>query len=349
MIWMSWRQFRSQAMAAAAALVLIATCLVFLGTDIRDTYDGYLARCQSSGDCADAMSQFLNEYRDLLLYLDAAFILVPGLLGMFWGAPLVARELETGTHRLVWNQSMPRRRWLTAKLLFVGLAGMTVAGLVSFLLTWAATPLDHVAGDRFTTIVFGARDVVPVAYALFAVVLGSVIGMLIRRTLPAMALALLIFIAIQIAMPNLVRPYLVSPITTSKPMTTEAINELHNLGGIMNRPTIGGLSVPDSWVTGTSELLTANGRPLDINQFNACIGIGSPATSTPPGSPQGEGTGRFGAAAQCLGALDLHVTASYQPNHRYWLFQWLESTIYVALTALLAAVGLWRVQRRLTW
>jgi hypothetical protein len=347
MIWMSWRQFRTQAMVAAAALVLISACLVILGTDIRDTYDGYLTWCQSGGDCAAAMSQFQGEYRNPLLFLDAAFILLPGLLGMFWGAPLVARELETGTHRLVWNQSVPRRRWLTAKLLFVGLAGMAAAGLVSLLLTWAASPLDHVAGDRFTTIVFGARDVVPVAYAAFAVVLGTVIGMLVRRTLPAMALALLIFIAIQIAVPNLVRPRLMPPITTSEPMTTEAINELRSLGGIMDRPTVGGLSIPDAWVTDTSELLTADGRPLDIDQFDACIGTGSPSTSTPPGNPQAADTGRFGAAARCLGDLDLHVTASYQPNHRYWPFQWLESAIYLALAALLAALGLWRIQRRL--
>src|ERR1043165_7519429 len=143
MIWLSWRQFRTQAMVAAVALAVIAISLVMLGMGIRDTYDGYLSRCQSGGDCADAMSQFTSKYTNLLLFLDAAVILVPGLLGMFWGAPLVARELETGTHRLVWNQSVPRRRWLAVKLLFVGLAGMAAAGLVSLLLTWAAGPVDR--------------------------------------------------------------------------------------------------------------------------------------------------------------------------------------------------------------
>ncbi|RSM80956.1 transmembrane transport protein [Kibdelosporangium aridum] len=339
MIWMSWRQFRAQALVAAAGLVVIAAGLVVLGMDIRDTYDTYLARCQ--GDCADAMSQFTNEYRNLLLFLDAGFILVPGLLGMFWGAPLVARELETGTHRLVWNQSVPRRRWLAVKLLFAGLAGMTATGLVSLLLTWAAGPVDQVANDRFETLVFSARHVAPVAYAAFAVVLGTVIGLLIRRTLPAMALTLLVFIAVQIAMPNLVRPYLMPPITTSKPMTSEAINELRSLGGLSDRPTIGGLTIPDAWVTDTSELLTADGQPLDADKFNKCIG---PDASDD--SPR-EGGGRFGAAAQCLGDLDLHVTASYQPNHRYWLFQWLESAIYLTLSTLLAVLGRWRIQHRL--
>lgn len=119
---------------------------------------------------------------------------------------------------------------------------MTGTGLVSLLLTWAADPVDQVANDRFETPVFSARHVAPVAYAAFAVVLGTVIGLLIRRTLPAMALTLLVFIAVRIAMPNLVRPYLMPPITTSKPMTSEAINELRNLGGLSDRPTIGGLT-----------------------------------------------------------------------------------------------------------
>jgi hypothetical protein len=152
-----------------------------------------------------------------------------------------------------------------------------------------------------------------------------------------------VFIALQLAVPNLVRPSLKPPVTTSKSMTAEAINELRSLGGLTDRPTVGGLTVPDAWVTETSELLTSNGQPLDVNQFNACIGTGPPSAS-----PEKESTGRFGAAAQCLGDLDLHVTASYQPNHRYWPFQWLESAIYLALTALLAALGAWRVQRRLT-
>ncbi|WP_240687241.1 ABC transporter permease subunit [Amycolatopsis suaedae] len=337
---MSWRQFRAQALVAAAGLVVIAAGLVVLGMDIRDTYDSYLARCQ--GDCADAMRQFTNEYRNLLLFLDAGFILVPGLLGMFWGAPLVARELESGTHRLVWNQSVPRRRWLVVKLLFAGLAAMAAAGVVSLLLTWAAGPADQMANDRFEAIVFSARHVAPVAYAAFAVVLGAVIGLLIRRTLPAMALTLLVFIAIQVAVPNLVRPYLMPPITISTPMTSEAINELRNLGGLTDRPTIGGLTIPDAWVTDTSELLTADGRPLDVAQFNKCIEPGGSHDS------RREGGGTFGAAAQCLGDLDLHVTASYQPNHRYWPFQWLESAIYLTLSALLAVLGRWRIQRRIT-
>ena len=49
-------------------------------------------------------------------------LVVPALIGMFWGAPLIAHELETGTFRLAWTQSVSRRRWLLVKMGLVGLA-----------------------------------------------------------------------------------------------------------------------------------------------------------------------------------------------------------------------------------
>jgi ABC-type transport system involved in multi-copper enzyme maturation permease subunit len=284
------------------------------------------------------MTQFQGEYTTLLLILDGLFILVPLIIGVFWGAPLIAREHEAGTHRLVWNQSVTRRRWLTVKLLFVGLASMIVAGVTSLLLTWAASPVDQVADDRFGTIVFGARNIAPIAYAALAFGLGTVIGMLVRHTVPAMALTILAFVIIQFVMPNMVRPHLMAPVSISKPMTADAINQARGLGTLGNGAVVRGLSIPNAWISNTSELLTANGRPLDAGTFNDCL-MNPPKTGA---------TGTFGDAAQCLGALNLHITMSYQPNDRYWPFQWIESAIYLALSILLAAFGLWRVQRRLS-
>jgi hypothetical protein len=336
MIWMSWRQFRAQALVGVAALAALAAYLVFTGLDIREAYDTYQAQCRRVGNCAEAMNDFAFDYRGTLLALAAVLAVVPALIGMFWGAPLIAREFEAGTHRLVWNQSVTRRRWLATKLLFVGLAGMIVTALASLLLTWAASPVDEVADDRFSTIVFGARNIAPIAYAALAFVLGTVIGMLVRRTVPAMALTILAFTVVQFAMPNAVRPQLMEPVDITKPMTADAINELQGLGGLTGGASVRGLTVPDAWVTDTSELLTADGRPLDGNTFDECV-FDAPSVGA---------TGTFGDTAVCLENLDLHVEASYHPNDRYWPFQWIESAIYLALSALLAAFGLWRIQRR---
>ncbi|GIG87583.1 ABC transporter permease subunit [Plantactinospora endophytica] len=338
MIWLSWRQFRTQALVGVGALAVLAAYLLHLGLRIRDSRAGYLARCQPQGDCAQAMAQFVGEYQNTLLILAGLLGLVPGILGMFWGAPLVARELEAGTHRLVWNQSVSRRRWLATRLLFVALAAAAVAGLASLLLTWAASPVDTAADDRFSTVVFGARNITPIGYALFAVTLGTVLGLVVRRTLPAMALTVLAFTVVQFGMPNLIRPHLMPPATVTRPMTADAINQVRGLGSITGAAVVRGVTVPDAWVTYTSELRTSDGRALDAGRFDDCL-MSPPKTGA---------TGTFGDTARCLGDLDLHVDLAYQPEHRYWPFQWLESAIYLGLSVLLGGFGLWRIRRRVT-
>ncbi len=338
MIWLSWRQFRVQALVALLALALAAAYLVYLGLDIRDAHDAYQARCRSEGECAEAAAQFRSAYGNTLLFLAAGFTLVPAVIGAFWGAPLIARELEAGTHRLVWNQSVTRGRWLLTRLLVVGLAAMAVSGAVSALLTWAAGPYDRVIKDRFSAIVFGARDIVPVGYAALAVVLGTVVGLLLRRTLPAMAFTLVATLGLLILVPNVVRPHLMSPETATLPMTTQAINEARNLGSITGGATIGGLGVPDApgaWVSHTSPLRTADGASLSESEFTRCL-------DNPPETGAG---GTFGDTAVCLGELDLHVDVSYHPEDRYWPFQWMETALYLMAGALLTAGALWRVRR----
>ncbi|MFI1994392.1 ABC transporter permease subunit [Actinoplanes sp. NPDC020271] len=310
MIWLSWRQFRAQALVASITLILLAGCLVVLGQQIRD------------GDYSGP--ELREHFQGRVYLLDAVLLLAPALIGLFWGAPLVSREFEGGTHRLVWNQSVTRRRWLTVKLLLTGLAAVVAGALVSALLTWAASPLDRFTGDRFSTIFFGTRNLAPVAYGVFALVLGVVAGLLIRRTVPAMALTLLVFVVTQALTPNVVRPHLMTPEHMSAPITAEVVRNLSFLG---QQPEISGLKVPGAWVISTSKLRTADGGVVPGDAYGRCV------------------AGSFEKAADCLGALDLHVDVDYQPVSRYWAFQWLESAIYLGLTLLLAAVGLWRIRR----
>jgi hypothetical protein len=338
MIWLNWRLFRVHALVAAVALALITAYLLHLGGEIRGAYDSYRALCARPGDCAAAGSQFRSAYQSTLLFLAAGLALIPVAIGVFWGAPLISRELEAGTYRLVWNQSVTRRRWFLARLGFVGLAGMVVTGLAGALLTWAAAPYDRVTGERFGAIVFGARDVVPIGYAALAVTLGALVGLLVRRPLPAMAITAIAFLALQFAVPNLVRPHLMPPRETSLRMTARAVNSAENLGSITGRPVIGGLRLPgapDAWISDTSPLRTANGRDLGTAAFNHCL----------DSAPKTGARGTFGDTAVCLARLDLHVDVQYQPADRYWPFQWEETALYVVLSALLAALGLAVIQR----
>jgi hypothetical protein len=238
----------------------------------------------------------------------------------------------------VWNQSVPRYRWLAVKLTVLGLASTAVAGTLGVLLTWAAAPADQVAGERFTAILFGARGIAPIGYAAFGVTFGAVTGLLVRRTLPTMAMVFLTVIAVQFAVPNLVRPHYMPAERATIPMSADSINQARSLGSITGGPVVGGLEVPNAWVTDTSELLTRNGRPLSEAAFNECFN----------NAPKTGATGTFGDTAVCLGRLDLHVNLAYQPNRRFWPFQWIELALYLGISALLAAVGLWRIQRRVS-
>ncbi|WP_131739974.1 ABC transporter permease subunit [Actinomadura roseirufa] len=340
MIWLTWRQFRVQALVTAVAVGLFAAYMLYLGEDVRHAYSSARGHCGSGGDCAPALADFQARYRDTMLFLAAGLALGIALLGTFWGAPLVARELETGTHRLVWNQSVTRRRWLGVKLLSVGLAAVAAAGVAGALLTWAAHPVDEASANRFDTILFGARNIAPAAYALFAVTLGTVVGLVVRRAVPAIAVTMAAFIAVQFLVPTMVRPHLVPPKTTTMAMPADAVNRVRSLGSIGGGAVVGGVTLPDepgAWISGTSALLTADGRPLGEGRFNACL-------NSPPKTGAG---GRFGDTAVCLGELDLHIEITYQPGDRYWTFQCLEAGFYLLLSGLLAAFGLWRVRHRL--
>ena len=144
------------------------------------------------GGCVNPVATDDGKLQTLAL---ALVLIVPVVIGMFWGAPLVARELETGTFRLAWTQSVTRLRWLLVKLGLVGLASAVVGGLLSLMVSWWFSPIDKVSANRFSPAAFGMHGFVPAGYALFAFVLGATVGVLFRRTLPAMAVTLVGFIA----------------------------------------------------------------------------------------------------------------------------------------------------------
>jgi ABC-type transport system involved in multi-copper enzyme maturation permease subunit len=107
---LAWRQFRGQAAVAAGALAAVA--IVSAASSVHSRYD--------SG---------------LRTWLGVLVVVTPGVLGLFWGAPLVAGELEAGTFRLAWTQSVTRTRWLAARAGLAVLAGMAVAGVLSVIVT----------------------------------------------------------------------------------------------------------------------------------------------------------------------------------------------------------------------
>src|SRR4029077_4207566 len=122
MIRLTWLQFRIQAVTAVAALAVFAVLLAATGPHLASLYaaDG-LDSCHGGSSCANLATYFTaslarSPYGVLFLLSTGIILLAPAVIGLFWGAPLIARELETGTAALAWNQSVTRTRWLAVKL-----------------------------------------------------------------------------------------------------------------------------------------------------------------------------------------------------------------------------------------
>ena len=148
MIWLTWRQFRVQALALLIPLVALAVALIGTEPGLAHLYSANgLNRCAVPGDCGQRTTAFLTAVQSSKYPLGyfvggTVLYLFPAVIGAFWGAPLISRELEAGTFRLVWNQSVTRTRWTLVKLALVGLTAMAIAGLASVLVSWWAAPVD---------------------------------------------------------------------------------------------------------------------------------------------------------------------------------------------------------------
>jgi hypothetical protein len=345
MIWLTWRQFRAGAVMMAAALAVLAAILAATGPGVADDYSAGIAACAAQGSCLDFVEGFLQDHLLSHLAVTGIVLVLPALVGIFWGAPLIARELEAGTHRLVWNQSISRSRWLAVKLGLTGLAAMTAAGLGSLAVTWWASPIDKTAIQfpRMAPLLFASRGIAPIGYAAFAFALGVTVGMLVRRILPAMAITLAIFVVAQIAMPLLVRPHLLAP-TRSSVAITET-----NIDGFSWGPD--GLEVwSDAGPTGgwvlSSHTVDPSGHAIDHISIPSPSGAcAAPAITDPQDKgPAGE------RITQCLAQLErlgYRQEATYHAANRFWPFQWIETSIYLALASALAGYCFWRLRRPL--
>ena len=329
MIWLVLRQFRAQTLVAAGALGVLALYLVYLGSEIRAFYDTRIANCAAQA-CTIARMDFRANFDDAVSLMVVLLIAVPGLVGVFWGAPLVAQELEQRTDRLVWNQSVTRARWLAVKLTVIGLSSAAVAGLFSLLLTWSASRYDEVIGERFAVLSFDSRNIVPIGYALFAFVLGTVVGMVVRRTLPAMAITLVAFAALQLLIPTVVRQNLMPPVTETVAVNTSVLNS--GIGIHLNEDNtfdIQGYTGGGDWsLDFSSPLLKADGSPYTGEDGRPCLLGGPEASNT------------------CIAAQNLHFAYTHHPASRYWAFQWIELSMFLGLSLLVTVFGFYWLRRR---
>jgi len=348
MIWLTWRQFRGSAAMMTALLLVLAVALALTGPGLASDYSAGIAACTQDNTCDRFYDHFFGGHEIPFMALTLVVLLLPVLAGLFWGAPLITRELEAGTHLMVWNQSITRGRWLAVKLGLMGLTAVAVAGLCGLMVTWWSDPLDKSAAENLALmapLVFGARGVAPMGYAAFTFVLGVTVGMLARRTLPAMALTLAVFAAFQLAMPLLVRPHLMPPITSTFELGKANLEHLaipRDGGGparIMLRSAVPGQT--GAWVL-SSTLVDRAGRTISDGNGEADLGVSTTSGPCAPSASVG------GTCMVEINRLGYRQQATYQPLERFWPFQWIETGIYALLTLGLSWFCFWWIRRRLS-
>jgi hypothetical protein len=219
---------------------------------------------------------------------------------------------------------------------------MAVAGVLSLMVTWWSSPLDRVRLTPFTS--FDQRGLVPVGYAAFAFVLGVTAGVLIRRTLPAMATALGGFAAARLVVAHWGRPYLVSPLQITIPDTTIAATGSSSASGAPD---------PRDWVISDQ---TINAKGHVIGQFGSVGPSGNTTVSLGAHGIAIQGAGSCPSlhsqtprnVQRCVGQLRVREVLTYQPIGHYWALQWIELAIFLGAAVALSGLCLWWVRRRLT-
>ena len=220
MTWVTWLQYRYQGAIAAALFAVLAVVLLITGPPAAQVWHSALAGCAKSGSCA-SLNGTLSLGNPAFTTLILATSAVPLLPGLFWGAPAVASELETGTNQFAWTQSITRRHWLAVKAGWLLLGAAVPAGAVSALVTWWSGPDNALTAGAFCATRFDITYIVPVGYAIFAMALGICAGTLLRRTLPALAVTLAGFAALRV-LTTWLRPHYMTPVTAYYKVTAAA-------------------------------------------------------------------------------------------------------------------------------
>lgn len=359
MIRFTLMQSRVSLLGGAIALGVVAVVLATTGPHLAHVYDAFESSCKVARDCSTALNPVLSSDKALQSALPFIVAVVPVLVGLFFGAPLIARELETGAFRLAWTQSVTRKRWLAVKLGLVGIAAVAIGGLLTWIANWWASPLDALNQNRFGVVSFSLHGIAPIGYAAFAFALGAAAGVLLRRTVPAMAITLAGFAAARVAVTYWVRPNLASPARESLPLSVGSGPGFLYGGsqGTMNFnayvqsgvpiPGVGQVvltapqvNIPNGWVYSTTVVDKAGHAPTSHYLLRACPALERLS------KPQTSSASQLQACLTRL-ASAFHTVVAYQPPSRFWPFQWAEMGIFLAAALTLCGLTYWWLQNRL--
>jgi hypothetical protein len=297
--WISWRQYRHSAAGTGVFLGVLALYLLIMGLEIRSAYAAATA-CSATAPraCTAVLNLFNNDYHSAAEVTAAVLNGVPVLAGVFAGAPILARELDSGTFRFAWTQGAGRTRWTLARLALPAATVTAAAAAFSQLFGWYFWPFFEAGqAGSFAPQYFNLTGLAFAAWTLAAFAMGAMAGALIRRVVPAMAAAMVASGGLLGVTVFYLRPHYMAPLAT--------------------RPN--GTAPGSAWTISQVWTGPHGQRITSFNQIIALIQHPEHGYS---------------------------VVTLYQPDTRYWPFQFIEGGWVLALSLALIAATVWLVRRR---
>lgn len=320
--WVAWRQSRTVFAATFGVVGLLALYYLISGHQIHTDY-GALRACHPahSSACQFLSRNFLDKYGSTG---PLGFVqnLVPVLLGAFAGAPILARELETGTVRYAWTQGVGRMRWAITLLVPGAIVSALALAAFGAVVAWRYHPLTEAGvAQRLNPSLFPASNPAVVGWALAGFGIGVLTGLLWRRVLPAVATTFVIGFGLAVVTSLTLRGHYLPPKTT----TGLQINS--NSLQLGQWWTKGGARVSDAQL---NQVLQSAGVQGSISSGGTHAQAAPGTTGTDP--------------IQYLIHHGYTQWTSYQPDSRYGTFQWIEFgwLTALALSALTLAILLLR-------
>ena len=234
--------------------------------------------------------------------------------------------MENGTFRYTWTQGVGRLRWATA-IMLPGAAGVAVlAGAFGLMVTWYEQPfVTSMTRSRLDGQSFSITGLAVVGWSVVGFALGTVAGLVVRRVIAALLVTFATWFGLAFLAATVLRPHYLSPLTTTNPDFTDSAMTI------------------DQW-------WTKSGVRVGQDQLNSAlqaVGLsgfsdsgGSVAASAPPGIVQPIDP------IQYLVTHGFAQVTSYQPDSRYWTFQWIEFGWLAALSMALLGTAWWLLPRR---
>ncbi|MEU8928024.1 ABC transporter [Kitasatospora sp. NPDC048545] len=257
--WLVWRQHRAAFWTGLAVTATGIACFAYQRASMMEYLSGIGWPTPTSPNWSAGFETYDSRLSTTSSLLG---LLMPVLVGVFLGAPLIANDLEHGTGKLVTSQAVSRSSWLARKLGMAVLVVTMCTSALSAAFGWWWGPVSK-ENKALYWLAGSATGPAPVALTLFTMVGGVAIGMVLRRTLLSMVVTFGFAVAVQLVW--------ASRWLDLGHLVTVTMRDGVGNGTFPNLPE-GAYDMHQSYLTGAGELLAHGTCAMETQRvINECL------------------------------------------------------------------------------